>query len=89
MNLGDHTEIDGEGEVHCRTFFQSQIFGLDEDTVGAQIARTAQLAGTSRDGNINSSTCSMTCMETSLHAQLPEYLCPLIMPREGGRAKVH
>ena len=76
MNFGDDAEIDGERQVHRGAFFQSQVFGLDEYAVGAQVARAAQLSGASRDGNVNGGTRSMTCMETSLHAQTPRVSVP-------------
>src|SRR5687768_12679981 len=76
MNLGDDAEIDGKCQVHRGTLFQSQVLGLDEYAVGAQVARAAQLAGTPGDGNINGGTRSMTCMETSLHAQTPRVSVP-------------
>lgn len=41
MNLGHDAEIDGKREVDGRAFFQTEVLGFDEDTVGAQVTRAA------------------------------------------------
>lgn len=72
MNLRNDTEVDGECEMNSGAFFQTEIFGFDEDAISAQVTRATKFAWTSRNGNVHRSACPMTGMETSLHAQFPE-----------------
>ena len=74
MDFGDDAEIDGEGEMDGRAFLETEILGFDEDAVRTQVASAAQLAGTTRNGNINGSACAVTSVEASLHVQIPESL---------------
>lgn len=71
MNFGDDAEIDGEGEMHSCAFLETEILGFDEDTIRTQVASTAQLAGTTWNGNINGSACAVTSVEASLHVSDP------------------
>jgi len=44
MNFCDYAEIDGKSKLYCGAFAERKIGGFDEDAIGAQIARTAELA---------------------------------------------
>src|SRR5690606_37178175 len=67
MDLGDHAQVDGEGQVHQVALAQPEIAGLDEHPVGTEIERTAQLAWSTGDGDEDSGTGLVAGMEASLH----------------------
>ena len=67
MDLGDDAQIDGECELHGGAFFQTEIFGFDEHSVGAQVTCSAEFAGSARDRNVDYGSSSMSCVEASLH----------------------
>src|SRR5690606_40519419 len=69
MDLGDDAEIDGEREVNRGTLLQSEVFGFDEHAVRAQIACSAQLAGTPGNSDVDRRARTMTCVKAPLHLQ--------------------
>lgn len=53
MELGDGTEIDGEGELDLLPFSQAEIGRFDEHSGGAEIDRFAQFPATIGQGDVN------------------------------------
>lgn len=74
MNFRHDAEVDGKGQVHRRAFFQTEVLGLDEDAVRAQVASPAQFTRSPWYGNIDGGACAMASVEASLHGQIPEPL---------------
>jgi hypothetical protein len=71
MDLGNDAEIDGEGEVNGSALLQAEIFSLDENAVGAEIASAAQLAWSTGNCHVHCGACAMTSVEAPLHSQFP------------------
>ena len=72
MDFRDDAQVDRKREMNRRAFLEPEIFGLDKDAVRAQITCATQLAGTTWNGDIDRSTCTMTSVEASLHVQIPK-----------------
>ena len=65
MQFGDGAKIDGKYQLHILAFAQTQIGGLDENTGGTEIDRTAQPAATARQSDVNGGTGAMPGVKSS------------------------
>ena len=80
VDLGHQTEIDGKCELHLLTLAQTEVLGLDEDAVRAQVFRLANPAFSSRHHDVYRSPRSVAGMQATLHRYQPLRLMSL---REG------
>ena len=71
MNLGNTAQIDRESQLYQRPLRQPEVRGFDEDAIGAQIPRPAQLALAARHVQVNGGAGKMPRVQTAFHREDP------------------
>src|SRR5271168_558155 len=67
MNLGDQSQIDGEGELHLLSLAQAEVFRFDEDAVCTQVFSLADPALATGHHHVHGRACAVSGVQATLH----------------------